>query len=104
MAQVSIPDDKHAPTYSRRYLAFGSAISLHTQGASAAVSPPAGIAHLPCQVIVEHDVGDVFAYTDSEGTTKEMAFLTAGTTAYRMAPSTIETTTTCVAVTVFWCK
>jgi hypothetical protein len=102
MGLSTVRDDLMPPSFSRRYSSFGTQISLHTQAATAATSPPAGIEHLPCQVIVEADIGDIFAYIDAAGVTNSIAFLVAGTFAYRMAPATIETTTDVVAVTVFW--
>jgi len=102
MAKSSQRSDLHAPSFSKRYTSFGTQISLHTAAATVATSPPAGIEHLPCQVIVEADIGDTFSYIDAAGTACPITFLVAGTFQFRMAPATIETTTDVVAVTVFW--
>lgn len=98
MAQIVVKDVDYPPSYSTRFVSFGSTITLHGAGGSA----PAANLNLPCQVFIEHDAGQVFAYKDGDTTTKSITFKVTGNTGIRMAPSTIETTTTVTAVTVWW--
>src|SRR5688572_23043564 len=92
-------DDAYAPPYSIRFTSFASQLVLHGLGEDA----PSGIKHPPCQVVIEVDTADqVFAYIDAAGETNEIEFPAVGTYCYRMAPLSIETTTTAAAVTVFW--
>ena len=92
-------DDAYPPTYSKRFTSFASQLVLHGTSSSA----PSGILHLPCQLVIEVDTADtILAYKDAASTTVSMNFDAVGTYVLRMAPSSIETTTTVAAVTVFW--
>jgi hypothetical protein len=88
--------DQFPPAYSKRFTSFASDLDL--DGAAA----PTGVNWLPCQVIIEHGAADVFAYTDFAGTAVAITFPVEGVTVLRLAPHTIETETTAVAVTVCW--
>ncbi len=96
MSLSAVSDRDFPPAYSKRFTSFVAQLVLH------AADAPASQPHLPSMVVVEHDVADVFAYTDLDSTVKSITFPVAGVTPFRMAPATIETTTTATAVTVFW--
>ncbi len=108
MSAHAVTDHVYPPQYSRRYTSFASQLVLHEDtdhGGAAPVVTGSGtdrIAHLPCQVVVEAAAADVFAYLDGGGQLVSLTFDVAGVYTFRMAPSSIETTTTVDAVTVFW--
>ena len=87
---------------SKRYTAFGSQIFLHRGTGTPGTSPPDGVNYHPSQIALEGEVGDVFAYTDDEGTTKSITLPASGLYVFAAGPSTIETTTDLTAVTVWW--
>ncbi len=88
------------PSWSRTFTSFVAQVVLSGTGATSA---PVPIEHMPCQVLIVHDIGDVFAYIDNSGLTNTWTFTHAGVTGpIRLAFNTIETTTTANAVTVFW--
>lgn len=82
---------------SKRYTLFGAQINTINGDV------PAGIDRVPVGVVVEADVGDVFAYKDAAGVVISISFLEAQVVALpQIQPRTIETTTTVTAVTVIW--
>jgi hypothetical protein len=92
-------DRDYPPAYSKRFTSFASQLVLHGVGTAA----PTGVKHLPCQVVVEVTTADThFDYLDGANAVVAMNFDAVGTYVLRMAPSSIETTTTVAAVTVFW--
>lgn len=95
-----VPQHAFAPSISRRLTSFGAQIVLWNGSLNAGgYSIPERI---PNQVVIEHDTGDIFGYIDDAGAANTITFLTAGVTVIPMSPLSIETSTTCVAVTVFW--
>jgi hypothetical protein len=92
-------DDAFPPAFSTRFTSFASQLVLSGVGNSS----PAGVKHLPCQVIVEVTTADThFDYKDGANVLVAINFDAVGTYIIRMAPSSIETTTNVAAVTVFW--
>ncbi len=111
MAAHPITDERYPPIYSKRFTSFASQLVLHLDtvngGAAPAIQSTSGfgpaISHLPSQVVVEVTTADThFDYIDSAGALVAMNFDAVGTYILRMAPTSIETTTTVAAVTVFW--
>jgi hypothetical protein len=92
-------DDAFPPAFSTRFTSFASQLVLSGVGNAS----PSGVKHLPCQVVVEVTTADThFDYKDGANVLVAMNFDAVGTYIIRMAPSSIETTTTVAAVTVFW--
>jgi hypothetical protein len=92
-------DNAFPPAFSTRFTSFASQLVLSGVGNSS----PAGVKHLPCQVVVEVSTADTHLdYKDGSNVLVAMNFKVPGTYVIRMAPSSIETTTTVAAVTVFW--
>jgi hypothetical protein len=113
MAAYAINDGTYPPQYSKRFTSFASQLILHLDTANGGAAPVVTgmgnevISYLPCQVVVEVAAAAVspnLDYIDGGGALVSMAFPAgvAGLYVLRMAPSTIETTTGEVAVTVFW--
>lgn len=80
---------------SKRFTAFGSPIVLSSVA-------PNGITTPPVQVIIEHEAGDVFSYTDAGGTAIPWTFQTADVSSFDISPTQINNTTTVNAVVVLW--
>ncbi len=96
MSATAVIDRDFPPQYSKRFTSFASQLVL--SGADA----PTRQRHLPCQVAVEATAAQHLDYIDSNGVLVAMTFPATGFFVLRMAPSTIETSTTVTAVTVFW--
>lgn len=97
MAARCVTDAYYPPQYSKRFTSFAAQLVLH--GAAA----PPDTQHLPCQVVVETTAANQHLdYIDSAGALVAMNFLTPGLYGFRMAPTSLETTTTVTAATVFW--
>lgn len=80
---------------SKRFTSFGVAVDLVAQA-------PTGVTSAPSRVLVEHEVDDVFSYTDEGGSAIPFTFKTDDITAFEISPTQINTTTTAIAVVVFW--
>lgn len=102
MAQMPCKDLDYPPTLSKRFTAFGTTIVLQGATGQTAGTAPTQNNNLPCQVLIEHIAAAVFAYTDGFGVTNSITFPVSGITIIRMAPYTIETSTTVTAATVWW--
>lgn len=111
MSAYPITDHIYPPVYSKRFTSFASQLVLHEDtangGAAPVVAKPIGpISWLPCQVVVEVAEADIgtasLSYIDGGGAAVSMTFPAAGVYVLRMAPTSIETATADVAVTVFW--
>jgi len=99
MAAYITSDSEYPPPYSVRFTSFASQLVLHSETDDA----PAGVNWLPGQVVVEVDTADQHLdYIDLAGAAVAMEFPAVGTYVLRMAPVSIETSTTVAAVTVFW--
>ena len=97
MSATAVLDRDYPPQYSKRFTSFASQIVL--SGADA----PTRQRHLPCQVAVEVGAdAQHLDYIDTNGVMVPMTFPLKGFYVIRMAPSTIETSTTVAGVTVFW--
>jgi hypothetical protein len=109
MAAYAVQDHVYPPQYSKRFTSFASQLILHLDTANGGAAPVVTgmgnevISYLPCQVVVEVGAADQHLdYLDGGGALVAMNFDAVGTYVLRMAPSSIETTTTAAAVTVFW--
>lgn len=100
MGAFNVTDRIYPPKFSKRFTSFGAQLILHSTAA------PAACQFLPCQVIVEisDTTGKHFDYIDSAGTMVSLVFKAIGNYVLRMAPTSIETTTTADSVTVFWAE
>lgn len=97
MANRSDRDDLHAPPLMKSFTSFAAQKKLESSDA------PANAQHLPCQLTVQVGVANQHLdMTDGNGSAVVMTFPAVGTFTFRMAPLTIETTTTVAGVTVFW--
>lgn len=92
-----VPDGSWPPSISKRFTSFASQLVLWNGTVA-----PSSIERMPNQVLIEHDVGDVFSYIDEGGSAVAITFPAAGVTVIRMSPKSIETATTANGVTVFW--
>ena len=100
-----LSDLHYPPSVSKRFTSFASQLTLNRTPSQtvAATTGPAAAGGLPVQVVVEVGTADQHLdYIDGGGALVAMNFDAVGTYVLRMSPTTIETTTTVAAVTVFW--
>jgi hypothetical protein len=104
MAEL-LSDLHYPPSVSKRFTSFASQLVLtrSPSQAVAATTGPASAGGRPVKVVIEVGAADEhFDYIDDGGAVVAMTFPAVGTYALRCSPSTVETTTTVEAVTVFW--
>jgi hypothetical protein len=99
MALTTVRSDTTPPTHALTFTTFAAQRVLHDGNGT---SCPSSIFHLPCSLFVNADDADVLAFKDVLGVTNTITFTGPFVGHLYVAAASLETTTTCDSVTVFW--
>lgn len=100
MAKITVRDDAHAPCLFKTFANPTGDQNLHVSSDLGGAAP-AGINHLPCQIFVEAEAGEILHLEDINGTVNSHTFTAAFYGTIRCAPAVLGDETT-ASVTVFW--
>lgn len=100
MALIPVRDDIVAPVLFKQFTDPSADVTLHISSDHGG-GAPAGINHLPCQLFVQAEAGEILAFADVLGNEVSHTFTAPFYGTIRVAPAQLLLETDC-SVTVFW--